>query len=341
MHFRLEKTYIIKLSRCKIAGRGDLKRVCMFIIPMTTPCRPSVELRRRYNMHSISDYQLEWSGLANRFAQMFHPKSGHTVMLAVDHGYFQGAPSGLVALRKTIEPLLPYCDAISPTIGGLKSSMSPTTRTPVILRATGGNSMTRRDDLDDEIITVSVEEMIRLNVIGFTASAYVGLPAQVQTIGNLTSLADQGHKYGLIAIGITAVGSHPELTKFVRGEREDGGNLTQEDKREALKYLKHACRVLSENGADIVKTYYCEGFEEVVESCLSPIVIAGGTRRPTREALEFTFNAIKAGAVGVDMGRNIFQNENPVAMIQAVRSVVHDGKSVDNAMELYQDLAKK
>lgn len=289
-------------------------------------------------MRSVFDYQLEWSGLQNRMAQMFDPDSGHSVLLAVDHGYFQGAPAGLIDLRKTIEPLLPYCDAISPTIGGLKSSMDPRTRTPVILRATGGNSMVKSAELDDEVITVSVEEMLRMNAIGFTVSAYVGLPNQTSTIENLTTLTDEAHKYGLISIGITAVGSSPTLTKFVKGEREDGGELTEDDKVEALKYLKHACRVLSENGADIVKTYYCDGFEEVVDACLAPIVIAGGTKRPTREALDFTYNAIQAGAVGVDMGRNIFQNENPVAMIQAVRGVVHQGMTVNEAYELYQTI---
>lgn len=292
-------------------------------------------------MKSFFDYQTEWSGLQNRMAQMFDPVSGHTVMLAVDHGYFQGAPAGLINLRETIKPLLPYCDAVSPTIGGLKTSMDPATRTPVILRATGGNSMRRADELDDEIVTVSVEEMVRLNVIGFTASCYVGLPHQCDTIGNLTNLAEEARRYGLISIGITAVGADPVLTKFVKGEREDGGELTSEDKKEALRYLKHACRVLSENGADLVKTYYCDGFEEVVEACLAPIVIAGGTKRPTKEALEFTANAVRAGAVGVDMGRNIFQNENPVAMIRAVRAVVHDGKTAGEAYELYREYSKE
>lgn len=200
--------------------------------------------------------------------------------------------------------------------------------------------MRRAEELDDEIITVSVEEMVRCNAIGFTVSCYVGLPSQRDTIESLTTLTDEAHRFGLISIGITAVGADPVLTKFVKGEREDGGELTSDDKKQALRYLKHSCRVLSENGADIVKTYYCDGFEEVVESCLSPIVIAGGTKRPTKEALEFTFNAVKAGAVGVDMGRNIFQNENPVAMIQAVRAVVHEGKSVKEAFGLYEEIAK-
>lgn len=292
-------------------------------------------------MKNVFDYQIEWSGLQNRLAQMFNLKSGRSVMLAVDHGYFQGAPEGLIHLRKTIEPLLPFCDAISPTIGGLKSSINPNMRTPIILRATGGNSMRKPNDLDDEIVTVTVEEMIRLNAIGFTASSYIGLKHQTQTIGNLTSLTNIAHRYGLIAIGITAVGNDPELTKFVKGEKEGGGELTVEDKKNALKYLKHAARILSEDGADIIKTYYCEGFEEVVEACLAPIVIAGGTKRPTKEALDFTYRAIKAGAVGVDMGRNIFQNEHPVAMIQAVRSIVHDEKTAEQAFELYNHLIKK
>lgn len=291
-------------------------------------------------MSNVFDYQMEWSGLQNRLASMFNPESGRTVLLAVDHGYFQGAPAGLINLRETIAPLLPYCDAISPTIGGLKTSMDPRCSTPIILRATGGNSMRRPDELDDEIVTVSVEEMVRCNAVGFTVSCYIGLPHQSQTIESLTTLADEAKRFGLITIGITAVGADPVLTKFVKGEREDGGELTVDDKKEALRYLKHACRVVSENGADIVKTYYCDGFEEVVDACLSPIIIAGGTKRPTKEALEFTFNAIKAGAVGVDMGRNIFQNENPLAMIQAVRSIVHDGQSVKEAYELYGELSK-
>ncbi len=292
-------------------------------------------------MRSINEYQVEWSGLQNRMAKMFNPKSGRTVLLAVDHGYFHGAPTGLINLRETIEPLLPYCDAVSPTIGGLKTSFDPWTRTPIILRATGGNSIVKREELDDEIVTVSVEEMLRLNVIGFTASVYIGLPHQTQTIGNLTSLADKAHKYGLIAIGITAVGDDPELTKFVKGESKDGSKLNAEDKKKAIRYLKHASRVLAEDGADIVKTYYCDGFEEVIEACLAPIVIAGGTKRPTKEALNFTYNAIKAGAIGVDMGRNIFQNEHPIAMVQAIRAIVHDEKSVDEAYKLYEKLSKK
>lgn len=292
-------------------------------------------------MRKISDYQIEFSGLENRLAQIFNSESGRTVMLAVDHGYFQGAPQGLENLKETISPLLPYCDAISPTIGGLKTSIPSYTKTPIILRATGGNSMRRKEELDDEIVTVSIDEILRLNAIGFTASCYIGLPHQKQTIGNLTSLTNQAHKYGLVAIGITAVGDDPELTKFVKGESEGGKELTPKEKADAIRYLKHASRVLSEDGADIVKTYYCDGFEEVVESCLAPIVIAGGTKRETPEALDFTYKAIKAGAIGVDMGRNIFQNENPVAMIQSIRKIVHEKATAKEAYEFYKELTKE
>ncbi len=278
-------------------------------------------------MKKVFDYNFEGWGLKNRLAQMSDLKSGHTVLFAVDHGYFQGVPEGLEDIKKTVDPLLPYCDAISPTIGGLKS-INPSSKTPIILRATGGNSLERKAELDDEIITVSIDEILKANAIGFTASVYIGFPNQKQSIKNMTDLTNEGHKYGLISIGITAVGDR--LRELYRG-----------DKKKALKLIKDSCRTVSESGADIVKTYYTDGFEEVTESCLSPIVIAGGTKQPTKDALKFTYNAIQAGAVGVDMGRNIFQDEHPVAMIQAVRLIVHENKTVDQAYEFYKELIKK
>lgn len=280
-------------------------------------------------MRSIHDYNFEGEGrgLQNRLAQMFHPKSGRTVMLAVDHGYFQGVPKGLENIRKTVEPLVPYCDALSPTIGGLRT-LDPWSRVPIILRATGGNSLERREELDDEIVTVSIEEVLRANAIGFTASVYVGLTRQRQTMENLVSLINEASMYDLIAIGITAVGDRlKELFKSEKGKQSQ--------------YIRDASRILAENGAHLIKTYYCDGFEEVVESSLAPIVIAGGTLRPPEEALKFTYDAIQAGAVGVDMGRNIFQNENPVAMIQAVRAIVHEGYTPTKAHDLYEKLSEK
>jgi 3-hydroxy-5-phosphonooxypentane-2,4-dione thiolase len=270
-------------------------------------------------MRTIFDYPFESQGLRSRISQMFDKDSGRTVLLAVDHGYFQGAPEGLKDLKSTIKPLLEYCDAISPCIGGLKY-VSKWSTTPIILRATGGNSMTRESELDDEAITVSVERILASNAIGYTASCYVGMPHQKQTIKNLTDLINEGDKYNLISIGITAVG---------KGLGKD------------LKYLEHASRVLSENGADIVKTYYCDSFEKLIDSCLSPVVIAGGTKIGTQEALDLTYNAIHAGAVGVDMGRNIFQNQNSVAMIKAVRAIVHEEETAVKAYQLYQELGGK
>jgi len=154
-------------------------------------------------MKSIQDFSFEGEGrgLQNRLAQMFDPKSGRTVMLAVDHGYFQGVPKGLENIRKTVEPLLPCCDALSPTIGGLRT-LDPWSRVPIILRATGGNSLERREELDDEIVTVSIDEVLRTNAIGFTASVYIGLTRQRQTMDNLVSLVNEASHYGLIAIGI-------------------------------------------------------------------------------------------------------------------------------------------
>jgi len=255
-------------------------------------------MARKRNVFKDYGHRFKGWGLENRLAQMFNIDSGRTVLLAVDHGYFQGAPKGLKNLKKTIKPLLPYCDAISPCIGGL-DEIDPKIRTPIILRATGGNSMTRPDDLDDEIITLSPEKIINSNALGFTVSCYIGMPHQKQSIQNLTKLINETSEYGLIPIGITAVGK------------------------------------------GIIKTYYCNGFEKLVRSCLSPVIIAGGTKQPTKNALDFTYNAIQAGAVGVDMGRNIFQDKYPVAMIKAVRSIVHKDKTSDEAYEFYNELIKK
>jgi len=277
--------------------------------------------------------QLSW-GKTNRLAQIFKPdKKGdyHTVMLAVDHPYFYGPTAGLEDPRKTIQPLVPYADAISPAKGTLEYCLDPLVPTPVILRVTGGNSMTRRLELSDEEIITSVEEAVRLNSVGVSVSVYIDSDHQKQTIKNLGKLANKAAEYGLLVLGITAVGAN--LEKKVKGEEApdfDPG-----------KYFAHAGRIIQENGANIVKTYFCENFEQVREGIQVPIVIAGGKKVPEKQALQYTFDAIQAGVEGVDMGRNIFQAENPTAMIQAVRSVVHEGKTPDEAHELYDQLKKK
>ena len=279
--------------------------------------------------------QLDW-GKTNRMAQVFRPNAqgeAHTVMLAVDHPYFYGPTTGLEDPRETILPLVPYADAISPAKGTLVYSLDPLVPTPVILRVTGGNSMTRREELSNEHIITSVEEAAKLNAVGVSISVYIDTEHQAQTIRNLGTLANEASKYGLLVLGITAVGA--KLEPMVKGEGEGSADF------DAARYFAHAGRIIQENGADIVKTYFVDGFEEIREGVQTPIVIAGGKKIPEAEALEFTAQAIAAGADGVDMGRNIFQSEDPVAMIQAVRAVVHEGLEPTQAYELYGELRAK
>lgn len=279
--------------------------------------------------------QLDW-GKTNRMAQVFRPNAqgeAHTVMLAVDHPYFYGPTTGLEDPRETILPLVPYADAISPAKGTLVYSLDPLVPTPVILRVTGGNSMTRREELSNEHIITSVAEAAKLNAVGVSISVYIDTEHQAQNIRNLGTLANEASKYGLLVLGITAVGA--KLEPMVKGEGEGSADF------DAGRYFAHAGRIIQENGADIVKTYFVDGFEQIREGIQTPIVIAGGKKIPEAEALEFTANAIAAGADGVDMGRNIFQSEDPVAMIQAVRAVVHEGLEPARAYERFGELRAK
>ena len=279
--------------------------------------------------------QLDW-GKTNRMAQVFKPDAqgeAHTVMLAIDHPYFYGPTTGLEDPRQTIAPLVPYADAISPAKGTLVYAMDPLVPTPVILRVTGGNSMTRREELSDEHIITSLEEAVKLNAVGVSVSVYIDTEHQAQTIRNLGTLANEASKYGLLVLGITAVGA--KLEPLVKGEGEGS------DEFDAARYFAHAGRIIQENGADIVKTYFVDGFDEIRDGIQVPIVIAGGKKIPEAEALEFTAQAIRAGADGVDMGRNIFQSEDPVAMIQAVKAVVHEGCAPDEAYHLFGELRSK
>jgi putative autoinducer-2 (AI-2) aldolase len=237
-------------------------------------------------------------------------------MLAVDHGYFLGPTTGLEVPGKTIEPLIPYADSLMLTRGVLRTSVNPNYDVPIVLRVSGGNSIVGRELSNEEIIT-SMEEAIRLNVSGIAFSIYVGAEYEHQTLVALAKLVDKGERYGIPVLAVTAVGR--EMARDAR-------------------YLGLACRIAAELGAHFIKTYYCEGFEKVVEGSPVPLVIAGGKKIPERDALQLAYNAIQAGAVGVDMGRNIFQSEYPVAMIQAVRKIVHENATVDEAYELFNTL---
>jgi len=258
---------------------------------------------------------MDW-GMKNRMAKIIKPDTGRAVMLAVDHGYFLGPTQKLESPRKAIEPLLPYADSLMLTRGVLRSSVDANANIPIVLRVSGGTSIVGQD-LSNEAITTSIEEALRLNVSALALSIFVGSAHEHQTLVNLAKLIDQGEKYGIPVLAVTAVGKD-----MVRDAR----------------YLSLACRVAAEIGAKMVKTYYCQDFEKVVEGCPVPIIIAGGKKTSELDALQLTYDAIKHGAVGVDMGRNIWQSDHPVAMIRAVRHIVHENASVKEAYELFNSL---
>ena len=257
---------------------------------------------------------MDW-GLENRIRRMFPAASGNSVMLAVDHGYFMGPTRRLENAKATIAPLLPHADALALTRGILRSSVPPTSTTPIVLRVSGGATILK-EDLSHEDVTTSIRDAVRLNVSAVALSVFVGSPHEHESLVHLSKLIDDGEEYGMPVLAITAVGKELE-------------------KRDA-RYLALACRVSAELGAHLVKTYYCEGFDKVVEGCPVPIVVAGGPKLDSEKAaLELAHDAIAAGARGIDMGRNIWQSEHPVAMLLALRAIVHERASVKEALEVY------
>ena len=258
---------------------------------------------------------IDW-GMQNRLARIFNPKTGRTVMLAFDHGYFQGATTGLERIDVKIMPLAPYADTLMLTRGILRSIVPPSFTQSIVMRASGGTSMLK--ELSNEEIAVDIEDSIRMNVSAMAVQVFIGGEHEKQSIINMTRLVDQGTRYGIPTLAVTAVGKD-----MVRDAR----------------YFRLATRICAELGAHYIKTYYVENdFETVTASCPVPIVIAGGKKIPELDALKMAHNAIQQGAAGVDMGRNIFQSEAPVAMIKAVRSVVHENETAEKAFELYNSL---
>jgi putative autoinducer-2 (AI-2) aldolase len=255
----------------------------------------------------------DW-GMKNRLARIFNPASGRAVMLAFDHGYFQGPTTGLERIDLSILPLAAHADALMLTRGILRSVIPPTTPRAVVMRASGGPSILK--ELSNEQVAVDIEDALRMNVSAMAVQVFIGGEHETQSITNMTRLVDCGLRYGMPVLGVTAVGR--ELVRDAQ-------------------YMRLACRIAAELGATFVKTYYvAEGFETVTASCPVPIVIAGGKKLPELDALKMAHAAISQGASGVDMGRNIFQAESPVAMIQAVRKVVHEGLSPEHAYDVYQ-----
>lgn len=254
----------------------------------------------------------DW-GFRNRLSRIIKPKSGRCVMLAVDHGYFGNIP-GQLKCFDDLDPLFQYADALMLTRGMLRNCVNPDFDIPVVLRVSAGASMLK--ELSNEEINVAVDDALRLNVSAITCSIFVGGEYEKQSLMNLSKLVNWGQEYGIPTLAVTAVGR-----EMVRDAR----------------YLGMASRMAAEMGATFVKTYYCDDFEQVTGICPAPIVIAGGKKIEEREALQMAKNAITKGAVGVDMGRNIFQSDSPLGMIQAVREVVHNDISVDEAFEIYKN----
>ncbi len=253
---------------------------------------------------------LDW-GMQSRLARIFDPGTSRTVMLAIDHGYFQGPTTGLERVDLSIVPLLGFADALMTTRGMVRSTIPATSGVPIVLRASGGPSILK--DLSDEQIAVAMEDAVRLNATAVAVQVFIGGENETQSVHNMTRLVDQGQQAGIPVLAVTAVGR--ELTRDAR-------------------YLRLAVRICAELGAHVVKTYYCaEDFDTVTAGCPVPVVMAGGKKLSELDALTMAYNAIEAGAAGVDMGRNIFQSDQPVAMIRAVRSVVHDSAKPEYAFE--------
>jgi putative autoinducer-2 (AI-2) aldolase len=260
----------------------------------------------------------DW-GMKNRLSRIFDPVSGKAVMLAFDHGYFQGPTTGLERVDISILPLAPYADALMLTRGILRSIIPPSTRKAIVMRASGGPSILK--ELSNERIAVDMEDAVRMNVSAVAVQVFVGGEFESQSVANMTRQVDAGMRAGIGVLGVTAVGK---------------------DLARDAKYMRLASRICAELGAAIVKTYYVEkDFETVTSSCPVPIVIAGGKKLPELDALTMAYNAINQGASGVDMGRNIFQSDAPVAMLQAVRKVVHEGMKPKQAFEFYLTLKNK
>ncbi len=257
---------------------------------------------------------LDW-GMQSRLARIFNPVTGRTVMLAFDHGYFQGPTTGLERIDLSIAPLFEETDVLMCTRGILRSVVPPATNKPVVLRASGGNSIL--SELSRESVAVTMEDALRLNACAVAAQIYIGSEYEHQSINNIIKLVDEGTRYGIPTLAVTGVGK--EMARDAR-------------------YFSLASRIAAEIGAQFVKTYFVEeGFEKVAASCPVPIVIAGGKKLPEQEALEMCFRAIDQGASGVDMGRNIFQSEAPLAMLKAVKKVVHENASAREAYQFWLD----
>jgi putative autoinducer-2 (AI-2) aldolase len=262
---------------------------------------------------------MDW-GKKNRLSQVIKP-DGRCFFLPIDHGYFQGPTSRLERPGETIRPLLPYCDALFVTRGVLRAAVDPEKSKPVILRVSGGTSMVG-EDLANEGLTTSVQDALRLNVSAVGMSIFIGSKYEKETLLNLGKLVDECENYGIPVMAVTAVGRELE-------------------KRDA-RYLALCCRIAAELGASVVKTYWCEDFEKVTNGCPVPVVMAGGPKCETElEVMEFVYDGIQKGAIGINLGRNVWQNKYPVAMMKSLRAIIHKKATPKEAHELFKDINKE
>ena len=262
---------------------------------------------------------MDW-GMKNRLSKVI-PSDGHCFFLPIDHGYFQGPTRCLEKPGETIKPLLPFCDALFITRGVLRSAVEPVGSKPIILRVSGGTSMVGKD-LANEIITTSIEEIIRLNASAVGISVFIGSEYEKQTLRNLSELVNECENYGIPVMAVTAVGKELE-------------------KRDA-RYLGLCCRIAAELGAKIVKTYWCEDFEKVVNGCPVPVVIAGGPKCETEtEVFEFVYDGMQRGAIGINLGRNVWQSKHPVPTARALQAIIHEGADVKKAKAIFDEMKDK
>ena len=292
-----------------MADTDSVKEVKKFYedVPMSTP-----------GFFLKGSGSLDW-GMKNRLSRIFNPETGRTLMLAIDHGYFQGPTTGLERIDLNIVPLMPYADAIMLTRGILRTTVPASLTKPIVMRCSGGPSILK--ELSDEHLAVDIEDAIRMNVSAITLQVFIGGEFESRSIHNMTRLVDMGLRYGIPTMAVTAVGK---------------------DMKRDARYFRLACRICAELGAQIIKTYYVpDGFDTITASCPVPIVMAGGKKIPEMDALTMAYNAVQEGASGVDMGRNIFQSDAPKAMMQAVHKIVHNNIKPAEAYELYQSLKKQ
>lgn len=257
---------------------------------------------------------LGW-GMKKRLSNIFNSESGNTVMFAFDHGYFMGGTAGLERLDLIIPPLLPNIDVLMGTRGALRSCVSPDCGKGIALRSTSGSSMLN-DDLSHEVLAVDIDDAIRMNADCMAIQTFIGADGQLSSLDNLSKAVNIGMRYSLPTMGVVAVGKDMERTD---------------------RFFKLATRIVAELGANIIKSYYCDNFEEVAAACPVPIVVAGGKKLPEKDALNLAYKAISGGARGLDMGRNIFQSHHPVQMSAAIGKIVHEGFTDKEAYAFYED----